>query len=531
VVKYLSGLESTRLVQGGAAVIGGVTGLAYGLWRASASSSFVPVPAGLAAGLCAGSIAGVLLAAWRPWERTGSLRTTLTPVIIYFVALVGLAAASGSRLLKPSTDTHFVYLADALNHGQLHLRKRPPHQNDWAKVDVLTLRNGKQIRGRWWRAAGPHSFRSTDGKIQNLPPGSVKRRKVTWYVSFPPLPAALMMPGVLAKGHLFNDVWFTLTIAALNPVLCFLLLGELRRIGASKRTQTDDLWLTMLFCFGTVHFFCSVLGKVWYTAHVLGTTLALGYLLSGLQARSPLMAGLFLGLGFVTRTPLLFAFPYFALQALKPEGPGNGTLRGYFRGVALKPAMKRLAIFGLPVLFIGLLMAWMNWARFDNPFEFGHTYLNIRWAHRIQRWGLFNIHYLPKNLAAAFSLLPHIQTRYPYITISRHGLSLLLVTPIFVYLLWPKIKTALHHPLWIAVGLMAVTHFLYQNSGYVQFSYRFSLDFTPMLIVLLASGNRPLGNLAKGLIFWSVLAHGFGAVTFDRFHQFYSKGDWLFVVS
>jgi len=194
-----------------------------------------------------------------------------------------------------------------------------------------------------------------------------------------------------------------------------------------------------------------------------------------------------------------------------------------------RAAARRLALFGIPVAAIGLWMAWLNMARFDNPFEFGHTYLNIRWAHRIQRWGLFNIHYLPRNLAAAFALLPHIQTKPPYIIISRHGMSLLATTPLLAYVIWPRVKSSLHHACWAAVALMAATHFLYQNSGFVQFTYRFSLDYTPILIMLLAVGGRRLKALATALLVWCIGAHLFGALSFGRWNQFYAKGDWLFV--
>ena len=38
----------------------------------------------------------------------------------------------------------------------------------------------------------------------------------------------------------------------------------------------------------------------------------------------------------------------------------------------------------------------------------------------------------------------------------------------------------------------AVPGFFYQNSGWYQFGFRFSLDYTPHLILLLSIGRRPL---------------------------------------
>ena len=43
-------------------------------------------------------------------------------------------------------------------------------------------------------------------------------------------------------------------------------------------------------------------------------------------------------------------------------------------------------------------------ARFGSPFEFGHRFLAVQWQERIFRFGLFNYHFLSRNLAAALVL-------------------------------------------------------------------------------------------------------------------------------
>jgi hypothetical protein len=517
----------------------GAVGSAYGVYRAFVSSSWIPAGAGLVAGLCVGALAAVVYFRLSDWVRREQGLSRWSPAAIYLIALVGLSGASGSRMLRASANNHFVYLADSLNHGRLSMRKPPPHGNDWAKVVTVELRDGTELRGRWWRAAGRNTFRTQSGELVDLEPGRVRSRESSWYVSFPPLPATLMMPGVSIWGYDFNDVLFTILIAALNPLLCFLLLEDLKLRGYSRRTRSENLWLTLFFCFGTVHFYCSVVGEVWYTAQVLGATMMLGYLIAGLDVRHPLIAGLFVGLGFITRTPLLFAFPYIAIQALSrfrvtkgnEASPDERRLADRLRSVDWKRVGKSAALFATPVVLVGLWMAWLNWHRFGSPFEFGHTYLSIRWAGRIQRWGLFNLHYVPRNLAAAFALLPHIKTQYPYVIISRHGISLLATTPLLVYAIWPKRKIRpLHYACWAAIGVIALSHFMYQNSGYVQFTYRFSLDYTPVLVMLLALSGRPMKTVAKALLLWGVAVHTFGALSFGRWSQFYARGDWLFVV-
>ena len=69
--------------------------------------------------------------------------------------------------------------------------------------------------------------------------------------------------------------------------------------------------------------------------------------------------------------------------------------------------------------------------------------------------------------------------------------------------------------------MVALPSLLYQNSGWFQFGYRFSLDYTVLLIMLLAIGGRPLGRPFKGLVVLAIAINLFGALTFGRDHRFY----------
>ena len=76
----------------------------------------------------------------------------------------------------------------------------------------------------------------------------------------------------------------------------------------------------------------------------------------------------------------------------------------------------------------------------------------------------------------------------------------------------------------LTVLAVALPSLLYQNSGWVQFGYRFSLDYTPMLICLWALGGHRLGRLAKTLIVIGIGVNLFGAITFYHMGQFYWDG-------
>jgi hypothetical protein len=84
----------------------------------------------------------------------------------------------------------------------------------------------------------------------------------------------------------------------------------------------------------------------------------------------------------------------------------------------------------------------------------------------------------------------------------------------------PKERSPLAPALWLTVAATAIPSLLYQNSGYYQFGYRFSLDYMVFLVMLIAVGNRRLSWLFKALVVIAAGINLFGAITFDRFTQF-----------
>jgi hypothetical protein len=439
-------------------------------------------------------------------------------MIVLYVAFTGAyLGASGGRLVGHSMYNHYVYLADGWLHGRLALEGQPPNENDWAKVDVFKLKDGRELRGTYGsRTGGPvDRFYPLRGPSVTVPESDIASRSSIRYVSFPPFPAVLMLPLVAIWRLRFNDVLFTALWAGLNPALLFLLLRELARRGLSRRTVSDDLWFTVLFGVGSVYYYCAVIGQVWFTALIVAVTLSIGYVWASLDAERPALAGLFVGLGFATRPPWLVV-PLFLWEAVRVSG-GWAALR---TGAGWRALAPRLVRFAIPVAAIGLVLAWHNQARFGSPFEFGHRFLNVQWQERIARFGLFNYHFLSRNLAAALVLLPRVMTRAPFVKISQHGMSLLVTSPNLAYTVMPQERNQLTRPLWLTIAAVAIPSLLYQNDGYIQFGYRFSLDYMAYFVLLLAIGNRRLTPLFKTLV---VIAFGinlFLAITFDRYMEF-----------
>jgi hypothetical protein len=431
-------------------------------------------------------------------------RSAKLSLALYAFFLAVYATTTAGRIRAPSHDTHFVYQAKMFLERRLDLGHPPPSSNDWAEVEYLTLRTGRQVSGCFLRAQ-PGRFRALNGKIESIPESEIKSRIKKYYVSFPPFPAVLFLPAVAIADMRVNDVLFTVLLAPFGPMLLFLALRRLSARGDSRRSEHDDLWLTMTFGLGTVYYYASVQGQVWYTAHIVATALCGAFVLCSFEARAPIAAGLALGALVLTRPQMGFVGIFFLYEAWRA---GRFSLRTMVR-------------VGLPVLVFGAVGAWFNWARFGSISEFGHFYLNVRWTDRIQRYGLFNYSFLSRNLAAAFTLTPKLLAKAPYVQISWHGLSMLLTTPALAYLCWPRVRGGLHRALWIAVLPIALLSFLYQNDGWVQFGFRFSIDYLFLLMMLLSVGGRPLTRTMKALILVGMLVNLFGAITFGRMWQFY----------
>ena len=498
-------------------------------------------------------------------------------LLIYVLFTAVYAGTAGPRLRHPSTDTHFVYLADSWLHRRLDLGGPPPHTNDWAEVEQLTLRDGSTLRGQFLRS-GPQRFRTLQGEVRSLGDSEISARSKKYYVSFPPGPAVLMLPLVALFGHRTSDVGFTVLLAGLIPALAFLVLRRLPRLvtgepdglaagAASSPTPPDatgvaagvaagaqkaargaarfggrepELWLVLLLGLGSVLYFCSVIGQVWFTAHVVSLVLLGLYLLCVLPLRRPLLAGVLLGLVYLTR-PTMAAFGLlFLLELVRAHHPERRYALwplGRLRELPLGRLVGPLLSFALPVLVLVTLGAVHNYLRFGRPFEFGHTYLTTMQADNIQRFGLVNYQYLSRNLAAAFTLLPKLLPSPPYVQVSYHGLSLLVTTPALAYLLWPAAvasdsaaaavrRRELRLALWATVAPIALADFMYQNDGYVQFGFRFSLDYMLAIVMLLWLGSQAaLQTLRfRALVLLGVAVNTFGAVTFGRMWQFYFNG-------
>ena len=417
-------------------------------------------------------------------------------VLLFAVSFVLLAGFSGERFFRQSAAPHFIYQAQAWLDGRLDIDPEVlPNIEDWACV--------KRVGDKVERCARPNDPANR------------------WYVSFPPFPALLALPFVAVNGYQLNDTSLGVLVGALAVALFYALLRLLTREGESVRSEGENAALALLLGFGTLFFSCAIRGEVWFSAEVLGVALTCVYMRNAVKAHRPVLAGVAWSMAVLTRTPLLFTGLFFVLEALFPENQPWGEQWARARENP-RPVLRKLALFSAGAAPLGLAGAWFNHARFGKVTDFGHAFFfNNRVNADIDQWGLFSLHYLGRNLESAFLMLPKVTFNPLRFAYDPNGLSLLLTFPLLLLLVWPREKHRLTRALWLTVAVTALPGLLYQNNGYMQFGFRFSLDYTPYLVALVALSGWSLRHRAVvALATLGVLVNTWGAAAFSGYTEY-----------
>ncbi len=121
---------------------------------------------------------------------------------------------------------------------------------------------------------------------------------------------------------------------------------------------TDRAWLTVLFGFSTQVIWITTRGGVWHTGQLIATILTFACLIELWGARRAWLIGLLAGAAFLTRAPLAFAIPFYALL-LMPSVREIPWRRWVWLAVGVAPSL---------VFFLAY-----NQVRFGSPFESGYA--------------------------------------------------------------------------------------------------------------------------------------------------------------
>jgi hypothetical protein len=163
---------------------------------------------------------------------------------------------------------YFNYMADAFLHGQFYFRLIPSSTLDLSMV-------GDKIFAYWM-----------------------------------PFPDLLFTPFVSIFGVSFSDIFLTILIGSINVFLICSLINELNREKIIELSDFQRALLVVFFAFGTVHLVLAPLGRIWFTALIIGVmTVSFTYYVAVKFEGSLafILCGLGMSAAFATRNHLVFA--------------------------------------------------------------------------------------------------------------------------------------------------------------------------------------------------------------------------------
>ncbi|HUQ46658.1 MAG TPA: hypothetical protein VM053_00280, partial [Gemmatimonadaceae bacterium] len=332
------------------------------------------------------------------------------------------------------------------------------------------------------------------------------------YLPFGPLPAILLVPflWLLNAGVPLVVLGYVLTTANVA-----LFLPICRRLG---NPAAHSAWLSLLYFGGTVYLPVALVGISTFFAHIVATTFLLLAILEILGKRRMLLAGLFLGLAATARMSVAFTLPFFIWLAIEPVLPADQRTGQKFRQSRIANTAVLLLGVAIPV---GLYL-WYNFARFGNALESGFALaaLYTPALEEARSVGLFSLAHVPKNLFNMLVALPSAvrssgsgALEFPYLKPSPWGMGVFFCSPALLYLFRAPLRDRLVQACWVGIACTLTPILAYYGIGFVQFGYRYALDFMPLIILLVARGTSGKTTPAfKALTTASVLINIWGAV-------------------
>jgi hypothetical protein len=322
------------------------------------------------------------------------------------------------------------------------------------------------------------------------------------FVPFGPFPAIAFMPLVALVGPLAPDIYesgINAVLAASAVGLCWMLMG---RLGVER--LRDRLWLTTLFGFSTMLWWVTTRGGVWHTGHLFASILSLGCLIEVWGRQRAFLIGLMAGAAFLTRAPLAFALPFYALMIDRrgvvdlPAAAG-----GFLRGLAARFPIREWVAMGLAFGISVAFFFWYNAARFGSPFESGYGLATLPGFLQVQREiGLFSLRHVPMNLDYLFLKLPRPMATVPFFRPDGLGMSVFITSPGLLMALWAPWRNP--RTWWLAGAAIAVLipTLFYYGGGWIQYGYRYFLDSVPFVVALCGLAVVRAGRVTP---FWSAV--------------------------
>lgn len=310
-----------------------------------------------------------------------------------------------------------------------------------------------------------------------------------WYMTWGILASLVHIPFQLMAGGRFVPALYTsLLFGSLTVAVFWLILERIRKDWFPPTPLWQPVVYTFLYAFGTMQYYLSTVGSIWQVNQVVSSFFGvLGTAMIVKKNRSAwdyMMSSAWYGVALLGRPTvgLLIGIPIsLFIQEIWKNKRG---FTGWQKGIAIL----------VPMLAAVLIVLGFNAARFGSPLETGHRFLTEApdLAAKRERFGMLSFSYLPTNTWHMIVSPPRLRWENGIImNIDLMGNSIFILSPMLLLALGTVFWIQSRRPylsilvaLWMGLIATAVPSLLYYNTGWVQFGYRYALDFSFLLVML-----------------------------------------------
>ncbi len=310
-----------------------------------------------------------------------------------------------------------------------------------------------------------------------------------WYMTWGVLAAFVHIPLQMFVGGRYVPALYTsLLFGSFSVVALWWTLERVRKDWFPGTQVWQPVAYAFLYAFGSMQYYLSTVGSIWQVNQVVSTFFGvLGTAMILKKKRSIgdyWISSVWYGVASLGR-------PTVGLLIIIPLCLFIHELWEKKSGIIVWK--KGLAIF-VPILASVLIVFGYNAIRFGNPLETGHRYLAEApdLAAKRERFGMLSFSYFPANAWHMIIAPPKFSwDGRVKMDIDLMGNSIFFLSPILLFalgtLFW--IRSGCSYlpivvALWTGIVVTAALSLLYYNTGWVQFGYRYALDFSFLLVIL-----------------------------------------------
>lgn len=321
-----------------------------------------------------------------------------------------------------------------------------------------------------------------------------------YYVSFPPVPAIPMLIYTLIWG---NDVPGGLFQKIYTGCACLAVLFEIRR--RKQLPWRECIPWALMLCLASALLPISLVGGVWYEAQILAFLFSV-CAISAIGRGRLCIACICYALAVGSRPFAVLLGPVLLMMYLQDARnvrmPAQRALRRLLPGICAG-------------LCIAAAYAVYNYARFGNPFEFGHNYLPefTRSEH-----GQLSLHYIGQNWKTLF-FGPVFHWKDNQIILCQFGFSMFISCPILICACIWRAQDLYHRRMtavqW-TITAMSLSNVLlllmHRTLGGHQFGARYALELIPFCLCDYLSNpdRRQMTRWEAALLFFGLILNFFG---------------------